>query len=537
MSGSAEPQRDVEIRRNREEALGGDHIPDREALGQESRFRPRKREKTRELTWHESKLEDSNFKNLRIGTAGKKFLVIPTLLYHVTFFLLTVCAHSLGVQGCMYESILYEHRDALVLEQNRDHENPSTEKSSQCAVCMIVCSSRQKLDMKPSKFWDLAPNASTKDNDTRIYSRYDFSYTASSMPYPLFNDHGFWDALCGPDGTHFARTAVACVSAENLVSADQACVALSAGLPAFRLAVSRLDEACEVPEDIVRFLVCVRFLVSMTAYLDEEWIHFKWPPENAQSYYPPPIQTWQRPRRRPTTEELAEAEPLIVVKGTPKHYKGICSTDSITDSTDESGLPGFIGERRTEPTSNGGQSIDENRRPHVTIFGRDIYSFKETRYHFNYPTLAPSTYHRFWYALCGPDGLWFAKTALTCSNPMYGIDKDLASLALSVGLRPFRLAIYRLNETEYVPADIAEFLVRVRWLVSIADYYDEEWLRFEWPSFDLQLSYASANQPWQISSEKPDRKELEEAPALTIDVSVNAYKNLNAAKYTTYTLS
>ncbi|KAJ7259109.1 hypothetical protein B0H12DRAFT_1232095 [Mycena haematopus] len=150
----------------------------------------------------------------------------------------------------------------------------------------------------------------------------------------------------------------------------------------------------------------------------------------------------------------------------------------------ESVLTGTVS--HTAPNASEELHIDQPRRPHVTIFGHDIYTFKSSRYSFFYQTLVPPAEHSFWDALCGPDGMWFAETALICSNPAYGIDKDTASVALSVGLRPLRLAVSRLNVLSVVPADIVEFLIRVRWLVSIADYYDAEWTLFKWPPSEVR---------------------------------------------------
>ncbi|KAJ7258456.1 hypothetical protein B0H12DRAFT_1070271 [Mycena haematopus] len=310
--------------------------------------------------------------------------------------------------------------------------------------------------------------------DVAVQPRYKLSYTAQSTPFPLFTEHRFWDALCGADGTHFARTAVACINPMYNVTADHACVALTAGL-------------------------------------------------HPMVYYLPPIQTWQRIRRRPSREELADAPPLTITtvsqnKETLAKFipnTSICETDS--DATKEGA------QKPCDPSKhNRAMSICSSKRTPqnntITIFGHEILTLKDSRYKFVYPILSPITTHRFWDALCGPDGIYFAESALVCSNPAYGIDLGVASVALSVGLRPFRLAISRLTENETIPTDITEFLVRVRSLISMADDFDPEWWQFQWPPTGCQLSFASPNQPWQVPDRKPARRELDDAPPLSIVV-------------------
>ncbi|KAJ7230871.1 hypothetical protein B0H12DRAFT_1077355 [Mycena haematopus] len=57
-----------------------------------------------------------------------------------------------------------------------------------------------------------------------------------------------------------------------------------------------------------------------------------------------------------------------------------------------------------------------------------------------------------------------------------------------LGLRPFRLAVSRLDATAFIDTDVTDFLVRVRKLVSIARDFDPEWSLFKWPITNYQDS-------------------------------------------------
>ncbi|KAJ7210588.1 hypothetical protein B0H12DRAFT_1242729 [Mycena haematopus] len=326
---------------------------------------------------------------------------------------------------------------------------------------------------------------SEEDPSTSIVSRYKLTYPPLKRVPPSFVEHDFWNALCGADGIFLFRTAVLCITPGYVVTADQACVALSAGLMPFRLAISHLDAECEVPDDITMFLVRVRYLLSLAQYFDEEWAKFEWPSPRFEA-----SQRLAKGKREPSRSELASAPSLALA-------------DQDTSLTTDTALVGNVNVvssdyRQRIDASNNRTAISQvpeiDDPSCIYIFGHKITSFKTSRYQFSYPSLEGHSVYGFWDALCGPDGIFFARKAFVCTNANHDVDAPTACVALSAGLRPFRLAVSRLDATAFIDTDVTDFLVRVRKLVSIARDFDPEWSLFKWPITNYQNFCAHSSQ-------------------------------------------
>ncbi|KAJ7216878.1 hypothetical protein B0H12DRAFT_1078865 [Mycena haematopus] len=202
------------------------------------------------------------------------------------------------------------------------------------------------------------------------------------------------------------------------------------------------------------------------------------------AHFVDPVQDWQRAKREPSRSELASAPSLALA-------------DQDTSLTTDSALVGNVNVvssdyRQRIDASNNRTAISQvpeiDDPSCIYIFGHKITSFKTSRYQFSYPSLEGHSVYGFWDALCGPDGIFFARKAFVCTNANHDVDAPTACVALSAGLRPFRLAVSRLDATAFIDTDVTDFLVRVRKLVSIARDFDPEWSLFKWPITNYQDS-------------------------------------------------